>query len=66
MHEPAFGSLGFDHKTRKTRRERFLERIDSLVPWAELEDRIAPAHPRLGRRPCPLVPMLSIDCVQLR
>ena len=66
--EATLGSLEFEHKRRKTGRERVLERIDSLVPWAALEDRIAPARPKLGRRPrpCPLVLMLSIHRAQRR
>ena len=32
MHQPTFASVEFEQKKRKTRRELFLERIDSLVP----------------------------------
>ena len=67
MLEPTFGSLEFAHKKRKTRRERFLERIDALVPWAALEARVDPVYPKpgRGRRPYPLAVMLRIHCVQL-
>ena len=67
MLEPTFGSLEFSHKKRKTRRERFLERIDALVPWAALEAQIEPVYPKpgRGRRPYPLAVMLRIHCVQL-
>ena len=67
MLEPTFGSLEFAHKKRKTRRERFLERIDALVPWAALEARVEPVYPKpgRGRRPYPLAVMLRIHCVQL-
>ena len=67
MHQPTFASVEFEQKKRKTRRELFLERIDSLVPWAELEGRIEPHYPRAGRgrRPYPLAVMLRIHCVQL-
>ena len=67
MQEPTFGSLEFESKKRQTRRERFLERLDSLVPWAALEVRIAPVYPQpgRGRRPYPLALMLRVHCVQL-
>ena len=67
MLEPTVGSLEFAHKKRKTRRERFLERIDALVPWSALAARVEPVYPRpgRGRRPYPLVLMLRIHCVQL-
>ena len=42
MHQPTFASVEFEQKKRKTRRELFLERINSLVPWEELEARIEP------------------------
>ena len=67
MHQPTFATVEFEQKKRKTRRERFLERLESLVPWEELEARIEPHYPRAGRgrRPYPLAVMLRIHCVQL-
>ena len=67
MHQPTFASVEFEQKKRKTRRELFLERIDGLVPWDELEARIEPHYPKAGRgrRPYPLAVMLRIHCVQL-
>ncbi len=57
MHQPTFARVEFEQKKRKTRRELFLERIDSLVPWEELEARIEPHYPKAGggRRPSPSV-----------
>ena len=49
MLELTFGSLEFAHKKRKTRRERFMERLDALVPWAVLEAQIEPVYPKPGR-----------------
>ena len=46
MHQPTFASVEFEQKKRKTRRERFLERLDALVPWEELEARIEPRYPK--------------------
>ena len=34
--------LEYEGKKRKTRREIFLERMDSLIPWDQLEERIRP------------------------
>ena len=67
MEQPTFADLEYAQKKRKTRREKFLERMDALLPWAELEARIAPYYPKAGRgrRPYPLSVMLRIHCVQL-
>ena len=67
MHQPTFASVEFEQKKRKTGRELFLERLDGLVPWDELEGRIEPHYPKAGRgrRPYPLAVMLRSHCVQL-
>ena len=67
MDQPTFSDLEYDGKKRKTRREIFLERMDSLIPWDELEERIRPFYPKAGRgrRPYELSVMLRIHCVQL-
>ena len=43
MDQPTFADLEYDGKKRKTRREIFLERMDSLIPWDQLEERIRPS-----------------------
>ena len=67
MDQPAFAELEFRCKKHKTPREPFLERMDALVPWQHLEDRIRPVYPKAGpgRQPYPLTVMLRIHCVQL-
>ena len=40
--QPTFADLDYQHKRRKTRREKFLEQLDSLVPWERVEQRIRP------------------------
>ena len=52
---------------RQTRRERFLQRMDTLMPSARLEARIRPVYPTgaRGRPPYPLPLLLRIHCVQL-
>ena len=42
MDQPTFADLEYQGKKRKTRREVFLERMDGLIPWQLLEDRIRP------------------------
>ena len=67
MRQPTFADLEYDGKKRKTRREKFLERMEGLIPWEELEERIRPFYPKAGRgrRPYELSTMLRIHCVQL-
>ena len=59
--------LEYDSKKRKTRRELFLGRMDSLIPWKQLEERIRSYYPKSGRgrRPYELSVMLRIHCVQV-
>ena len=67
MDQPTFARLEYQGKKRKTRRELFLERMDGLIPWQKLEERIRPVYAKRGkgRRPYPLPVMLRIHCVQL-
>ena len=67
MEQPTFADLEYEGKKRKTRREIFLERMEDLVPWGKLEERIRPYYSRAGRgrRPYELSVMLRIHCVQL-
>ena len=62
MNQPTFADLDYESKKRKTRREKFLERMDGLIPWEELEERIRPFYPKAGRgrRPYELSVMLRI------
>ena len=56
MDQPTFAGLEYQGKKRKTRRELFLERMDALIPWQKLEERIRPVYATRGngRRPCPI------------
>lgn len=63
--------LGFsDFEQRKsnhqTRKEKFLTRMESIVPWPRLEALIEPYYPKRGngRPPYPLSSMLRIHCLQ--
>ena len=65
--QPIFADLEYQHKKRQTRRDVFLKRIDSLIPWQRLEERIRPHYFKAerGRRPYPLSVMLRVHVVQL-
>ena len=67
MEQRTFADLEYEAKKRVTRRERFLTRMERLIPWEQLEARIQPYYPKAGRgrRPYPLSTMLRIHCVQL-
>ena len=67
MHQASFAELEHDAKKRTTRREKFLAKMDGLIPWSRLEARVEPFYPKAGRgrRPYPLRVMLRVHCVQL-
>ena len=67
MDQPTIADLEYESKKRKTRREIFLERMDALIPWEQMEERIRPFYPKAGRgrRPYELSAMVRIHCVQL-
>ena len=52
--------------TRKTRKQVFLEQMEQVVPWAQLEDLIAPYYPEglNGRPPFVLQTMLRLHFLQ--
>ena len=67
MTQLTFSEAEFHHKKRKTRREKFLEKMDSLLPWKQMEKKIRRYYPGNGngRRPYPLSVMLRVHCMQL-
>ena len=56
----------FEKYGRKTRRELFLEEMNQVVPWSELEALVEPHYPKAGngRRPVGLGIMLRTYFVQ--
>lgn len=45
---------GFEKHRKKTRKERFLEKMDQIIPWQRLSEAIRPHYPvpkGAGRRP---------------
>ena len=67
MDQPTFADLEYEHRKRKTRREVFLEKMNAVIPWGRLEERIRPVYPQAGkgRRPYPLAVMLRVHVVQV-
>ena len=67
MNQVSFSEAEYTVKKRKTRREKFLEQIDGLIPWKRWEKKLArhDANPGHGRRPYPLSVMLRVHCMQL-
>src|SRR5207302_4826095 len=57
---------GFEKYGRKTKRERFLEEMEQVVPWAELQALVEPHYPKgeNGRPPVGLSIMLRVYFVQ--
>lgn len=67
MDQLTFSEAEYTHKKRKTRREKFLEQMDRLIPWKQLEKKVARYYPKPGngRRPYALSVMLRVHCMQL-
>jgi transposase, IS5 family len=67
MRQLTLASQGsFERYGKKTRRERFLEEMDEVMPWADLESLIEPYYPKEGngRPPVGLSIMLRIYFLQ--
>src|SRR6056300_1706598 len=65
-HELSFADSEFTNKRRQTGKERFLGRMEKLIPCSRLIAVIEPHYPKAGngRRPYPLTTMLRIHCMQ--
>ncbi|MDD5095198.1 MAG: hypothetical protein PHV74_12605 [Dehalococcoidia bacterium] len=48
MNGPTFASLTYDNKNKKTRREKFLEEMDRVIPWDELLKIVRKRYPKKG------------------
>ena len=65
MEQPTFADLVYDAKKRQTRREIFLERMDGLIPWQKLEERIRAVLCQAGPGP-PALPAAGDAADSLR
>lgn len=67
MSQISFSDAEYALKKKKTRRELFLEKMERLIPWKQIEKSIRPYYATAGngRRPYPLSMMIRIHCLQL-
>lgn len=67
MSQLTFAEAEYEGKKRITRREKFLARMDRLIPWEKLEQQLSKkyAKGKTGRKPYPLPVMLRIHVMQL-
>ncbi|BFU96879.1 MAG: IS5 family transposase [Nitrospira sp.] len=67
MPQQTFAEGTFEQYRKPTRRERFLDEMDRVVPWAELVAVIEPVYPKAegpGRPPIGIERMLRLHCLQ--
>jgi len=66
MKRISFAGLAYENKKKKTRRERFLDEMDKVIPWDDLTQVIVRHYPKAGngRQPMPLERMLRIYFLQ--
>ena len=48
--QASFAQVEWEGRARRTRRAEFLDRMDSVVPWADLLALVEPLRPTAGRR----------------
>jgi transposase, IS5 family len=67
MSQMTFAEAEYSIKKRKTRREKFLDRIEELIPWDKFEQHLAKKYSKgtTGRKPYPLSVMLRVHIMQL-
>ena len=65
-YQPSFSQAEFADKKKITRREKFLTRMESLIPWTKLLAVIESFYPKgeRGRPPIGLERMLRVYCLQ--
>jgi IS5 family transposase len=66
MRTVSFASLAYENKKKKTRREKFLEEMNQVIPWEELLQVVHKYYPVAGngRHPMPMKRMLRIYFMQ--
>lgn len=67
MSQLSFSEAEYVGKRKKTRREKFLAKMERAVPWKVFADLVDPHYPKpgIGRPPYPLETMLRIYFMQL-
>ncbi len=68
MPQQTFAKVTFEQYRKPTRRERFLDEMNRVVPWAALVAAIEPVYPKAaegpGRPPVGVKRMLRLHCLQ--
>jgi len=67
MNQQTFAEASFEPYRKPTRRERFLDAMNRVVPWATLVTVIEPVYPKAegpGRPPIGIERMLRLHCLQ--
>ena len=67
MPQQTFAEVSFERYRKPTRRERFLDEMNRVVPWIELVAVIEPVYPKAegpGRPPVGVERMLRLHCLQ--
>ncbi len=67
MPQQTFAEVTFEQYRKPTRRERFLDEMNRVVPWAKLVATIEPVYPKAegpGRPPVGVERMLRLHCLQ--
>jgi IS5 family transposase len=65
--QQTFAEASFEQYRKSTRRERFLEEMNRVVPWAEFVAVLKPVYPKAdgpGRPPVGIERMLRLHCLQ--
>ena len=66
MKQTSLGSSAFDLSPKRTRKREFLDKMNRVVPWADLTMLIEPHYPKgkTGRPPFEVPTMLRIHFMQ--
>ena len=66
MKQSSFSDLAYEHKKKRTRKERFLGEMDAILPWQKLLKPVIKHYPKRGngRPPIPAEVMLRIYFMQ--
>jgi len=66
MKQKSFATTGFELIAKRTRKREFLDEMNLVVPWTELEGLIEPYAPsaKTGRPPFAVATMLRIHFLQ--
>ena len=67
MQQRTFGAVNFEKYGRQTRKAKFLDEMNGVIPWEELVEAVEPYYPQpsgAGRRPVGIERMLRIHFLQ--